>query len=83
MQYNSIKIILPNGRAKTYPYSSFEHYIAINELEHKKENIIISLNDTSKSFIYETDELSGEMINKEYIFIEFVWVNWGIFPSRQ
>lgn len=72
MQYNSIKITFPNGRVKVYPYSAFEYYAAINELEHKEENIIISLAKTSKSFVYETDELSGEMINKEYISIEFI-----------
>ncbi len=72
MQHNSINITFPNGRIKTYPNSSFDHYAATNELEHKVENIIISLDDIAKSFIYETDELSGEMISKEYISIEFV-----------
>lgn len=72
MQYNSIKITFPNGRVKTYPYSAFDYYAATNELEHKEENIIVSLANTSKSFVYETDELSGEIINKEYISIELV-----------
>lgn len=72
MQYNSIKIIFPNGRVKTYPYSSFDYFATTNELEHNVENIIILLDDISKSFVYETDELSGEMINKEYISITLV-----------
>lgn len=71
MQYNSIKITFPNGRIKTYPYSDFDYYIATNELEHKEENIIISLDNTSKSFVYETDEVSGEMVNKEYVSVVF------------
>lgn len=71
MQYNSIKIIFPNGRIKSYAYSAFDYFVATNELEHKEESIIIKLDNISKSFIYEVDELSGEMINKEYISIEF------------
>lgn len=72
MQYNSIKITFPNGRVKTYPYSAFDYYAATNEIEHKEENIIISPAIISKSFVYEMDELLGEMINKEYISIEFI-----------
>lgn len=72
MHYKSIKITFPNGRVKTYLYSTFDYYAATNELEHKDENIIITLDCTTKSFVYETDELSGEMINKEYISIDFV-----------
>lgn len=72
MQYNSIKITFPNGRVKTYPYSAFEYYAVTNELEHNEENILIPLDNITKSFIYEMDELSDEMINKEYISIEFV-----------
>lgn len=72
MQYNSIKIIFPNGRVKTYPYSSFDYYAVTNELEHKMENIIIPLDDSSKSFVYEIDGLLEEIVNKEYISVEFV-----------
>ena len=71
MQYESIKITFPNSRVKTYPYSAFEYYAATNELEHKDESIIIPLDCITKSFVYETDELSGEMTNKEYVSIEF------------
>lgn len=71
MQYNSIKITFPNGRIKTYPYSAFEYYAGTKELEHTDENIIISLANTTKSFVYETDELSDEMVNKEYISVTF------------
>lgn len=73
MPYNSIKITFPTGRVKTYPYSAFDYYATTNELEHKEESIIITLDSITKSFVYETDELSGEMINKEYISIEFAW----------
>lgn len=72
MQYNSIMISFPNGIVKTYPYSAFDYYIATNELEHKEENIIISLGNFSKSFVYEIDKLTGEMTYKEYISIEYV-----------
>lgn len=72
MQYKSIKITFPNGRIKTYPFTAFEHYAPTNELEHKDGNIIISLDNTSKSFVYETDDLSNEMVNKEYISIVFI-----------
>lgn len=72
MQYNSINITFPNGRVKKYPYSTFDYYATTNELEHKEENIIISLTNTSKSFVYETDEFSNEMINKEYICVDFI-----------
>ena len=72
MQYNSIKITFPNGRVKIYPYSSFDYYAAINELEHKEGNILILLDDTLNSFVYETDMLSGEMVNKECVSVEFL-----------
>ena len=72
MQYNSIKITFPNGRVNTLPYSSFDYYVTTNELEHKEKNIIISVGDTSKSFIYETDELSNEMVSKDYVSIDFI-----------
>lgn len=65
-------ITFPNGRVNTYPYSAFDYYVATNELEHKEESIIITLDYIAKSFVYETDEMSGEIINKEYISIEFV-----------
>lgn len=71
MHYNSIKITFPNGRVKAYSISCFDYYAATNELEHKEENIIVSLSNPSKSFIYETDKLSNEMVNKEYISIDF------------
>lgn len=71
MQYNSIKITLPNGRVIHYPYSSFDYYATTNELEHKEENIIISLGNVSKSFVYETEELSNEMVSKECISVVF------------
>lgn len=72
MHYKSIKITYPNGIVKNYPYSAFDFYAATNELEHKEENIIISLANTSKSFVYETDNLSDEIVNKEFVSIEFV-----------
>lgn len=83
MQYNSIKITFPNGRVKTYPYSSFDYYAATNELEHNVDDIIVTLGDISKSFIYETDEMSGEMISKEYILIEFTSVTGDSSPSHK
>lgn len=67
MLYSFVKISFPNGRVKIYPYSSFVYYAYTNELEHQDENIIISLENNHKSFVYEVDELSGEMVNKEYI----------------
>lgn len=72
MQCNSIRITLPNGRTKDYPFFSFDYYAATNELEHKEENIIIALDDTAKSFIYETDELSDEIVNREYVSVVFI-----------
>lgn len=67
MQFTFIEIILPNGKVKTFPYNSFNCFASTNELEHNEENIIITLDDLTQSFIYETDELSGEIINKEHI----------------
>ena len=69
MQFSSIEIKFPNGRVKTFLCSDFDYFVANNELEHKKDNIIITLDDLSYSFVYETDELSGEIINKEKILV--------------
>ncbi|MBQ0031144.1 MAG: hypothetical protein KBT32_12040 [Bacteroidales bacterium] len=66
MKFSFIKIQYPNGRVTILPYSSFDLY-ATNELEHKEENIIITLDDITHSFIYETDVISGEIVNKEQI----------------
>lgn len=70
MNFTSIKITYPNGKCKSFTPSSFEYYSSTNELEHKQDNIIITLNDISKSFIYETDDLTGEITYKEFINIE-------------
>lgn len=72
MQYNSIKITFPNGKVKIFPYNSFEYYAATNELEHKDENIIITLNDISYSFEYETDKRFNEITNKDFINVQLI-----------
>lgn len=72
IEFTLIKITFPNGRNKTFHYSSFEYYSSTKELEHKEENIIIKINDLSHSFVYKTDELSGEIVQKEYIYVELI-----------
>lgn len=72
MQNKSIQITFPNGRVKTFPYTSFDYYAATNELEHNEENIIITLNDISHSFVYETDKLSDEITNKDSIIAQLI-----------
>lgn len=72
MQYNFIKITFPNGRVKFYPYSSFDYYTVTNELEHKEENVIITLNDLSHSFVYETDILTDEITNRNFICVQLI-----------
>ena len=72
MMPSYIKIHYPNGRVKTFPYSSFDLYISTNELEHREDKLIITLDDLSRSFIYETDELSGEIVNKEMVIVELL-----------
>ena len=67
MTYKAIEIEYPNGRRRTYSPSDFDYYAATNELEHKSENIIITLSDLCKSFTYEEDEQSGEMTDKELL----------------
>lgn len=65
MKHTSVIVTFLNGRIKQFPYSSFEYFASTNELEHKKDNIIITLDDLSRSFTYECDKLSGEIMNKE------------------
>lgn len=67
MQFSKVIVTLPNSRIKRFTSSDFDLYASTNELEHKEENIIISLDDLSCSFVYETDELSGEMVHKEQV----------------
>lgn len=67
MTFDTVEIEFENGRRRTFPSSDFDYYAGTNELEHKSENIIISLSSLEKSFVYEMDEVGGEMVNKEYI----------------
>ena len=67
MQFTSVIITFPNGRRKHYAFTEFDFFRSANELEHKEENIIITLDNLSHSFVYETDELSGEMVCKEQV----------------
>lgn len=69
MQFTSVIITFPNGRIKHFASSDFDFFSSTNELEHKEENIIITLDDLSHSFVYETDELSGEMVCKKQIIV--------------
>lgn len=71
MHISSIEIQFPNGRIKRFNYSSFEFYSSTNELEHENENIIISLDNLMHSFSYEIDDCSGEIVNKEYLKVNF------------
>lgn len=64
MNNKSILIEFPNGRIRHYPIEDFDYYSVSNELEHKEENIIICIDDLSRSFTYELNE-QGEIINKE------------------
>ncbi len=62
-----IELELSNGRKYTFPYSDFEFFTTRNELEHKEKNIIITLSALENSFVYEKDNNTEEIINKEYI----------------
>lgn len=70
MQFSKVIVTLPNGRIKRFSSSDFDFYASTNELEHKEENIIITLDNLSYSFIYECEELTGEMLCKEFLFVE-------------
>lgn len=63
---SKLRITFPNGEIKTFDISDFEYFAPVNELEHKRENIIINLSHICKSFTYDTDE-RGEIINKDFI----------------
>lgn len=63
---SKIRITFPNGEIKTFDISDFEYFAPVNELEHKRENIIINLSQICKSFTYDTDDC-GEIINKDFI----------------
>lgn len=67
MSFKTIEIEFSNGRKRTFPSSNFDFYVSTNELEHKSDNIIITLSDLSHSFTYEQDELNGEITCKEYL----------------
>lgn len=67
MTFTTIEIEYPNGRRRIFDSSDFDYYATTNELEHKNENITITLSSLSKSFIYETDNETGEILNKEYL----------------
>ncbi len=66
MNYQTVILELPNGQTRHMPMNEFDFYAYTNELEHKKEDIIINIGDLAHSFLYETDE-RGEIINKETI----------------
>jgi len=59
-----ITIIYPSGRIRTFADGDFELFH--NELEHKTENIILNIEDSYKSFVYETD-YRGEITNRNPI----------------
>ncbi|MCQ2974962.1 MAG: hypothetical protein MJ211_09135 [Bacteroidales bacterium] len=70
MNYKIVQIEFENGYIKKYPISDFDFYGKTNELEHKRENIIINLSDYSRSFCYELDD-NYEIDNKTPIKISF------------
>lgn len=70
-QYNKVNILLPNNTKYCIELDQFEYYKSVNELEHQTENIIITLNDLNRSFIYETDAETGEITHKEPIIVNF------------
>lgn len=61
-----IKLTFPNGRVRNFSIEEFNYYAATNELQHKTENIIISLNKPTSSFLYELDD-AGEIAMKELL----------------
>lgn len=61
-----IKLTFPNGRVSNFSIEEFNYYAATNELQHKTENIIISLNKPTSSFLYELDD-AGEIAMKELL----------------
>ena len=67
VEYTTIDIEYPNGKRKKYSHSDFDFYASTNELEHKTENLIITLSDLKKSFTYDIDEYTGEITKKDYI----------------
>ena len=67
MTFTTIEIELANGRKYTFPSSDFDFVATTNELEHKRENIIITLSALENSFVYELDDVTGEIVNKEYL----------------
>lgn len=66
MNYQTVILEFPNGKIRHIAMSEFDYYAAPNELEHKKENIIIHLDNLALSFIYETND-RGEIVNREEI----------------
>lgn len=67
MTFTTIEIELANGRKYAFPSSDFDFFATTNELEHKREKIIINLSALEKSFVYELDEVTGEILNKKYL----------------
>jgi hypothetical protein len=67
MTFTTIEIELANGRKYTFPSSDFDFFATTNELEHKREKIIVTLSALEKSFVYELDEDTGEIVNKKYL----------------
>jgi hypothetical protein len=72
MEFSIIEITLPNGRKYNFHYEEFESFPAVNELQHKTENIIINTDNIHRSFFYETDD-NGE-ISYKYPFDSVIFI---------
>ena len=66
LNFQTVIVELLNGQTRHFPMNEFDYFAFSNELEHKEENIVVSIGNIAKSFIYETDE-RGEIVDCETI----------------
>lgn len=66
LYFSRVKLTFPNGRVRNFSIEEFDYYAATNELQHRAENIIISLNNPTSSFLYDLDD-AGEIAMKDFL----------------